>query len=67
MTRKSDAIRELLALDPDALVDVLGISSYKLIKAFPNEVESFLSDSGSPNEQVDMFPTGIGLDDLEDL
>lgn len=66
MTRKSDAIRELLALDPDALVDVLGISSYKLIKAFPNEVSAFLEDRQEP-DQGEMFPTGIGLDDLEDL
>lgn len=53
-TRRLKAYQELVASDPDYVVDVLGISSEELCLAFPERVRSYLDEqAGLPDDYED--------------
>lgn len=46
-----ESLKELESMDPDELVDVLGVSSEQIIRAFPGRAYDYIRDSfGYPED-----------------
>lgn len=55
--------------DPDYVVDVLGLSSWELVKAFPKQVQAYIQDEYNvgPEDAGELAGLEEGSDDGSDL